>query len=61
MISSGEQSCAMRQYAGCCRAGFSKALVWGNAPYRADNTFKFGYTKIVLKYITVTYCFIYTS
>jgi putative transposase len=42
----GEQSRAMRQYAGCCRVVYNKALAWQNEQYQADNTFKFGYTKI---------------
>ena len=42
----GEQTRAMRQYAGCCRVVYNKALAWQNTQYQADNTFKFGYTKI---------------
>lgn len=46
LMPNGEQSCAMRQYAGCCRVVYNKALAWQNTQYQADNTFKFGYTKI---------------
>lgn len=46
LMPNGEQSRAMCQYAGCCRVVFNKALAWQNAQYQADNTFKFGYTKI---------------
>jgi putative transposase len=46
LMPNGGQSLAMRQYAGCCRVVYNKALAWQNAQYQADNTFKFGYTKI---------------
>jgi len=46
LMQNGEQSRAMRQYAGCCRVVYNKALVWQNEQYQADNTFKFSYTKI---------------
>jgi putative transposase len=46
LIPNGEQTRAMRQYAGCCRVVYNKALVWQNEQYQADNTFKFSYTKI---------------
>ncbi|MDP3211482.1 transposase [Methylotenera sp.] len=46
LMPNGEQSRAMRQYAGCCRVVYNKALAWQNEQYQADNTFKFGYTKI---------------
>jgi len=46
LIPNGEQTRAMRQYAGCCRVVYNKALAWQNTQYQADNTFKFGYTKI---------------
>ena len=46
LMPNGEQSRAMRQYAGSCRVVYNKALAWQNAQYQADNTFKFGYTKI---------------
>jgi len=43
---SGEQSRAMRQYAGFFRVLYNKALAWQYEQYQADNTFKFSYTKI---------------
>jgi len=46
LMPNGEQSRAMRQYAGSCRVVYNKALAWQNEQYQADNTFKFGYTKI---------------
>jgi putative transposase len=46
LIPNGEQTRAMRQYAGCCRVVYNKALAWQNEQYQADNTFKFSYTKI---------------
>jgi putative transposase len=46
LMPNGEQTCAMRQYAGCCRVVYNKALAWQNAQYQSDNTFKFSYTKI---------------
>lgn len=46
LMPNGEQSIAMRQYAGCCRVVYNKALAWQNEQYQADNTFKFSYTKI---------------
>ena len=41
-----EQTRLMRQYAGCCRVVYNKALAWHNEQYQADNTFRFSYTKI---------------
>lgn len=46
LMPNGEQSRAMRQYAGCCRVVYNKALAWQNEQYQTNNTFKFGYTKI---------------
>ncbi len=46
LMPNGEQQRAMRQYAGCCRVVYNKALAWQNTQYQADNTFKFGYTKL---------------
>jgi putative transposase len=46
LMPNGNQSRLMRQYAGCCRVVFNKALAWQNEQYQADNTFKFNYTKI---------------
>jgi putative transposase len=46
LIPNGAQIRAMRQYAGCCRVVYNKALAWQNEQYQADNTFNFSYTKI---------------
>ena len=46
LMPNGEQSRAMRQYAGCCRVVYNKALAWQNEQYQADNTFKFSYSKL---------------
>lgn len=36
----------MKQFCGCARFVFNKALAWQNEQYQADNSFKFSYTKI---------------
>ncbi|TNG95747.1 IS200/IS605 family element transposase accessory protein TnpB [Pasteurellaceae bacterium USgator11] len=36
----------MRQFCGCSRFVFNKALAYQNEQYEADKSFKFGYTKI---------------
>lgn len=46
LMPNGEQTRAMRQYAGCCRVVYNKALAWQNEQYQADKSFKFSYTKI---------------
>ena len=46
LMPNGAQTRAMRQYAGCCRVVYNKALAWQNEQYQADNTFKFSYVKI---------------
>lgn len=46
LMPNGEQSRAMRQYAGCCRVVYNKALAWQNEQYKADSTFKFSYSKL---------------
>ncbi len=46
LMPNGEQKRLMKQFCGCARFVFNKALAWQNAQYEADNTFKFGYTKI---------------
>lgn len=49
LMPNGEQSRAMRQYTGCCRVVYNKALAWQNEQYQADNTFKFSYSKLTAK------------
>lgn len=46
LMPNGEQKRLMKRFCGCARFVFNKALAWQNAQYKADNTFKFGYTKI---------------
>jgi putative transposase len=46
LMPNGAQARSMRQYAGCCRVVYNKALAWQNEQYQADITFKFSYTKI---------------
>ena len=46
LMPNGEQTHAMRQYVGCCRVVYNKALAWQNVQYQADNTCLFSYTKI---------------
>lgn len=46
LMPNGEQARKMKQFCGCTRFVFNKALNWQNAQYEADNSFKFGYTKI---------------
>jgi putative transposase len=46
LMPNGEQTRAMRQYVGCSRFVYNKALAWQNAQYEAVKTFKFSYTKI---------------
>ena len=36
----------MKQFAGCSRFVFNRALAYQNEQYNADNSFKFSYTKI---------------
>ncbi len=46
LMPNGDQSRAMRQYAGCCRVVYNKALAWQSTQYQTDNSFKFSYSKI---------------
>jgi putative transposase len=40
------QSCSLRQYAGCCRVVYNKALAKQIEQFQADNTTKFSYTRL---------------
>ena len=42
-----EQVRAMRQYEGCCRFFYHKALAWQNEQYAADKSVKLSYTTLV--------------
>jgi len=46
LMPNGEQIRKMKQFCGCARFVFNKALGWQNEQYNADNTFKFRYTKM---------------
>ena len=43
----GTQTRKMKQFAGCGRFVFNKALAYQNEQYEADNSFKFNYFKLV--------------
>lgn len=42
----GEQVRKMKQFCGCSRFVFNKALAWQNEQYEQDNHHKFSYTKL---------------
>ena len=42
----GEQQRKIKQFCGCSRFVFNRALAWQNEQYEQDNSFKFSYTKI---------------
>ncbi|MEH8055384.1 transposase [Gallibacterium anatis] len=42
----GEQRCKIKQFCGCCRFVFNRALAWQNEQYQQDNKHKFSYSKI---------------
>ncbi|WP_335797082.1 transposase [Gallibacterium anatis] len=46
IMPNGEQSRKIKQFCGCCRFVFNRALAWQNEQYEQDNSFKFSYTKI---------------
>jgi len=46
LILKGAHIRKMKQFCGCVRFVFNKALAWQNEQYKADNSFKFSYTKI---------------
>ncbi len=46
MMPNGEQTSKMKQFAGCSRFVFNKALAYQNEQYEADNSFKFSYYKL---------------
>ena len=47
LMPNGEQTRKMKQFAGCSRFVFNKALAYQNEQYEADNSFKFSYFKLV--------------
>ena len=46
LMPNGEQTRKMKQFAGCSRFVFNKALAYQNEQYEADNSFKFSYYKL---------------
>ena len=46
LMSNGEQTRKMKQFAGCSRFVFNKALAYQNEQYQQDNSFKFSYNKL---------------
>ncbi|STO71492.1 transposase [Avibacterium paragallinarum] len=46
IMPNGEQTRKIKQFCGCSRFVFNRALAWQNEQYEQDNSFKFSYTKI---------------
>jgi putative transposase len=46
LMPNGAHNRKLKQFCGCARFVFNKALDWQNSQYKTDNTFKFRYTKI---------------
>ena len=46
LMPNGEQTRKMKQFAGCSRFVFNKALAYQNEQYQQDNSFKFSYNKL---------------
>lgn len=46
LMPNGEQIRKLKQFCGCARFAFNKALEWQNSQYAADHAFKFSYVKI---------------
>ena len=46
IMPNGNQICRIKQFCGCSRFVFNRALAWQNEQYEQDNSFKFSYTKI---------------
>ena len=51
LMPNGEQTRKMKQFAGCSRFVFNKALAYNNEQYEADKSFKFNYFKLQNKRI----------
>ncbi|MEH8035928.1 helix-turn-helix domain-containing protein, partial [Gallibacterium anatis] len=37
IMPNGEQRCKIKQFCGCCRFVFNRALAWQNEQYQQDN------------------------
>ena len=46
IMPNGNQIRRIKQFCGCSRFVFNRALAWQNEQYQQDNSFKFSYTKI---------------
>ena len=46
LMPNGEQIRKMKQFCGCSRFVFNRALAWQDEQYQKDNSFKFGYVKL---------------
>ncbi|WIM82910.1 RNA-guided endonuclease InsQ/TnpB family protein [Gallibacterium anatis] len=46
IMPNGEQSRKIKQFCGCCRFVFNRALAWQNEQYQQDSRHKFSYSKI---------------
>ena len=46
IMPNGEQRRKIKQFCGCCRFVFNRALAWQNEQYQQDNNQKFSYSKI---------------
>ncbi|MEH8030454.1 transposase [Gallibacterium anatis] len=46
IMPNGSQIRRIKQFCGCSRFVFNRALAWQNEQYKQDNSFKFSYTKI---------------
>lgn len=46
IMPNGEQIRRIKQFCGCARFVFNRALAWQNEQYKQDNSVKFSYTKI---------------
>ena len=46
IMPNGEQSRKIKQFCGCCRFVFNRALAWQNEQYQQDSNHKFSYNKI---------------
>ena len=46
LMSNGAQSRKMKQFCGCSRFVFNRALAYQNKQYQQDKSFKFSYNKI---------------
>ena len=47
LMPNGEQIRKMKQFSGCSRFVYNRALAWQNEQYEKDKTFKFSYFKLV--------------